>query len=97
MKNKVSVNNNSYLEKFSSLQKTSGSLIETSKQECFSKIAKKLSNPNSSSKTYWSILKNLLTGKKFLAFLLFFMITNSLSTLEKKLSFLIPSLLISAH
>ena len=64
MKNKGSVNNNSYLEKFSSLQKNLSSLIETSKQEYFSKIAKKLSDPNTSSKTYWSILKSLLTGEK---------------------------------
>ena len=64
MNNKGSVNNNSYLEKFSSLQKNLSSLIETSKQEYFSKIAKKLSDPNTSSKTYWSILKSLLTGKK---------------------------------
>ena len=45
VKNKGSVNNNSYLEKNLS------SLIETSKQEYFSKIAKKLSDPNTSSKT----------------------------------------------
>ena len=64
MKNKGSLSNNSYLEKFSSLQKNLSSLIETSKQEYFSKIAKKLSDPNTSSKTYWSILKSLLTGKK---------------------------------
>ena len=64
MKNKGSVNNNSYLEKFSSLLKNLSSLIVTSKQEYFSKIAKKLSDPNTSSKTYWSILKSLLTGEK---------------------------------
>ena len=45
------------------------SLIETSKQENFSKIAKKLSDPNNSSETYWSILKSLLTGKKVLCIL----------------------------
>ena len=39
-------------------------LIETSKQKYFSKIAKKLSDPSISSKTYWSILKSFLTGKK---------------------------------
>ena len=64
MKNKGSVNNNSYLEKLSSLQNSLSSLIETSKQEYFSKIAEKLSDPNISSKTHWSILKSLLTGKK---------------------------------
>ena len=50
------VNNSSNLEK--------SSLIETSKQEYFSKNAKKLSDPSISSKTYWSILKRFLTGKK---------------------------------
>ena len=64
VKNKDNVKNNSYLEKFSSLQKNLSCLIETSKQEYFSKIVKKLSDPNTSSKTYWSILKSLLTGKK---------------------------------
>ena len=46
------VNNDSNLERFSSLQKNLSSLMETSKQECFSKIAKKLSDLNTSSKTY---------------------------------------------
>ena len=40
------------------------SLIETSKQEYFSRIAKKLSDPSVSSKTYWFILKSLLMDKK---------------------------------
>ena len=59
VKNKGSVNNSSYLEKFSSLQKNLSSSIETSKQEYFSKIAKTLFDPNTISKTYWSILKSL--------------------------------------
>ena len=62
--NKGSVSNNNYLEKFSYVQKNLSSLIETSKQECFWKIAKKLSDPNTSSQTCWSILKILWTGKK---------------------------------
>ena len=52
------------LETFSSLQNKLSSLIKTSKQEYFSKIAKKLSDASISSKTYWSILKSFLTGKK---------------------------------
>ena len=36
---------------------------ETAKQQYFAKIAKKLSDPNISSKTYWSILKCFLTGE----------------------------------
>ena len=58
------VNDRSSLEKFSSLQNTLSSLIKTSKQEYFSKIAKKLSDPSISSKIYWSVLKCFLTGKK---------------------------------
>ena len=61
---RFSINNNSNLERFSSLQRNLSSLIEISKQEYFSKIAKKLSDPNASSKTYWSILKSFLTSKK---------------------------------
>ena len=38
--------------------------IETAKQQYFAKIAKKVSDPNYSSKTYWSILKCFLTDKK---------------------------------
>ena len=38
--------------------------IETAKQQYFAKIAKKVSDPNISSKTYWSILKCFLTDKK---------------------------------
>ena len=44
------VNNSSELEKFSSVQNKLSSLIETSKQEYFLKIAKKLSDPSISSK-----------------------------------------------
>ena len=39
------------------------SLIETSKQEYPSKIAKQLSDSSISSKTYWSILKRFLNGE----------------------------------
>ena len=61
---KAFVNNRSNLERFSSLQNKLSNLIETSKQKYFSKIAKKLSDPSISSKTYWSILKSFLTGKQ---------------------------------
>ena len=40
------VSNSSNLERFSSLQNKLSRLIETSKQEYFSKIAKKLSDPS---------------------------------------------------
>ena len=94
---KCFVNNSSSLERFSSLQNKLSSLIETLKQEYFSKIAKKLSDSNISSKTYWSILKSFLKGKKSLAFLLFFMKINLLLTTEQRLKSLILSLRINAH
>ena len=60
------LNNSSNLERFSSLLSKLSSLIETSRQEYFSKIAKKVSDPSISSKTNWSILKKNLTDKKVL-------------------------------
>ena len=57
-------NNIGNLERYSSLQNKLSSLIEASKQEYFSKIAKKLSDPCISSKSYWCLLKRFLTGKK---------------------------------
>ena len=64
VKNTDFTNNDSNLERFRSLQNNLTITIETAKQQYFAKIAKKLSDPNISSKTYWSILKCFLTGKK---------------------------------
>ena len=66
VKNTDFTNNDSNLERFRSLQNNLTITIETAKQQYFAKIAKKLSDPNISSKTYWSILKCFLTGKKVL-------------------------------
>ena len=57
VKNTDFTNNHSNLEVFCSLQNNLTITIETAKQQYFAKIAKKLSNLNISSKTYWSILK----------------------------------------
>ena len=64
MNEKDFVNNSSNLERLSFLQRNLSSLIETSKQEYNSKIAKKLCDPSISSKTYWYILKSFLTDIK---------------------------------
>ena len=64
MKNRDFTNNDINLERFRSLQNNLANTIETTKQQYFAKIAKKLSDPNISSKTYWSILKYFLTDKK---------------------------------
>ena len=58
------LNNSNNLQKFRTLQNKLSCLIETSNQEHFSKIAKKLSDPSISSKTHWYIYKKCLTGEK---------------------------------
>ena len=39
-------------------------LIQSSRDEYFSRLAKKLNNPKTSAKTYWKILKTFVNGKK---------------------------------
>ena len=51
-------------EKFKFLQNQLNVSIENSKQTYYSKLAGKLANPATSSKTYWSILKTFLNNKK---------------------------------
>ena len=64
VKNTDFTNNDINLERFRSLQNNLSNTIETTKQQYFVNIAKKLSDNNMSSKTYWSILKCFLKGKK---------------------------------
>ena len=64
VKNTDFTNNSSNLERFCLLQNNLTITVETAKQQYFAKIAKNFSDPNISSKTYWSILKCFLTGKK---------------------------------
>ena len=64
VKNTDFTNNDSNLERFRSLQNNLNNTTETTKHQYFATIAKKLSDPNINSKTYWSILKCFLTGKK---------------------------------
>ena len=50
------------------LKLTCNSLTETirsSKEKLYCKLSTKLANPSTSSKTYWSILKTFVNGKKF--------------------------------
>ena len=51
-------------EKFKFLQNQLNVSIENSKQTYYSKLASKLANPATSSKTHWSILKTYLNNKK---------------------------------
>ena len=64
LKYKDFTNHESNLEWFRSFQNNLTNTIETTKQQYFAKMSEKLSDPNISSKIYWSILKCFLTGKK---------------------------------
>ena len=39
-------------------------IIKSSKENFYNNLAKKLNNPNTSDKTYWSIMKTFINGKK---------------------------------
>ena len=49
------------------LQKAGAELantIKSSKENFYNNLAKKLNNPNTSDKKYWSIMKTFINGKK---------------------------------
>ena len=46
------------------LQNELKSLIEANKEKCYSRISKRMINPLTSTKTYWSILKSFLNNEK---------------------------------
>ena len=52
------------LDRLKDLQTQLNFLIEKSKAKCYSRITSKLSDIGKSSKTYWSIFKSFLIGKK---------------------------------
>ena len=66
VKNTDFANNDSNLVRFCSPQNNLTITIETAKQQNFAKITKKISYPIINPKTYWSILKCFLAGKKVL-------------------------------
>ena len=53
-----------HLLTFHNLQNHLNQFIQKAKQNYLSKVAKKLSDPSTSTKCYWSLLKTLLNGKK---------------------------------
>ena len=55
-------------EAIKALQNKLTSTIENAKSEYYYKLSMKLSNPETSSKAYWSILKSFVNDKKFLSF-----------------------------
>ena len=61
---KRSSNNSQYFENFQSIQNLLGVSIEASKERYYSRLSKKLMEPSTSAKTYWSILKSFYNNKK---------------------------------
>ena len=69
---KRSNNNSQYFENFQCRQNLPGVSIEASKGRYFSRLSKKLMEPSTSPKTYWSVLKSFRNDKKYPAFHQFF-------------------------
>ena len=61
---KRSSRNNEYFENFQSLQNLLEVSTEASKERYYSRLSKKLMEPSTSPKTYWSVLKSFHNNKK---------------------------------
>ena len=61
---KRSNNNSQYFKNFQSLQNLLGVSIEAAKERYYSRLSKKLMEPSTSPKTYWSVLKSFYNSKK---------------------------------
>ena len=90
---KRSSNNNQYFENFQFLQNLLGVSIEVSKERYYSHLAKKLMEPSTSPKVYWSVLKSFHNNKKYPVFHEFFTKIDLLQISKKKPNFLILFLL----
>ena len=61
---KISSNKSQYFQNFQSIQNLLGVSIESSKKRFYSLLFKKLMEPSTSPKTYWSVLKSFHNNKK---------------------------------
>ena len=77
---------------FKNLQNKLIQSIHTAKQKFLNKISKKLCDPLTNTKYYWSLLKTLLNNKK----VLFFITTSMSLTFKKRVEFSILFSLINA-
>ena len=73
-----------HLLTFDILQNHLNQFIQKAKQNYSNKVAKKLSDPSTSSKCYWSLLKTLRNDKKYHLFRLYFIIRSTLLILKKE-------------
>ena len=85
----LSDKNPQIFERVKSLQNQLKCSIEGSKKNYYLRISKKLMDPATSAKTYWSILKTLLNNKKILRS---FIKINISQILKRKQNYLTPSL-----
>ena len=72
------------LDRLKDLQNQLNFLIEKSKEKYYLRITSKLSNIGKNSKTYWSILKSFLTGKKVPCIPLLFENNKCITDFKKK-------------
>ena len=61
---KSNINNGTLLKKFQCLQNKLNDLIDTPKRQYCTRISRKLIDPTTSAKAYWSTLKRCLNDKK---------------------------------
>ena len=66
-------NNQGTFKAFSQIRERDRLAIEDSKKKYYEKLSNKLSNDKLNGKYYWTILKRLFNGKKFLAYPPYFM------------------------
>ena len=88
-------NDKQLLDRLKDLQAQLNFLIEKSKGKYYSRLTSKLSGISKSSKTYWSILKSFLIGKKFHVFHHYLKTMNILQISRKKRNYSIHFLQIS--
>ena len=79
-------------EAIKALQNKLTSTIQNAKSEYYSLLSVKLSNPETSSKAYWSILKSFVNDKKLLSFPHYTTMVILLPIFAKKRNFLTPFL-----
>ena len=95
-KNYLKNKSNQSFETFQSFQSQLSSLIASLKNKYYSKVVKRLLDPSTSPKTYWSILKHFLSNKKIPDIPPIFH-DNKLQILNKNLKSLILTFLSNVH
>ena len=88
---------NQSFETFQSFQSQLSSLIASLKNKYYSKVVKRLLDPGTSPKTYWSILKTFLNNKKIPVILPIFQDNKYIKDFKQKAETLILTFLNNVH